>query len=152
VTVRVSPQPAYIAADECGQSLSVDLLIENPSAEPLDPDEVKISVFDRGGKAMLREFIDGNGTRPSIRTADAADVPADRTTMVFNPFHDFASDVDLHAVRRYRSRSRLVLPLKERMIVYDSFAPWPTARSSRSSTASRMTASSILRRFRRAGR
>lgn len=142
VSVRISPQPALISADADGQSLSVDLLIENRSSEALDLDEVQISVFDRTGKLVLRKFIDGNGTRPSIRTADAADLPAGRTTLVFNPFHDFAANVDLHTVtfdmklsskdgsRRYaeratvkpvvyRSRERLILPIKSRMIVYD---------------------------------
>jgi hypothetical protein len=142
VSVRVSPQPAYVSADDRGQSLSVDLLIENRSAEVLDVDEVKISVFDRAGKLVLRKFIDGNGTRPSIRTADAPDLAAGKTTMVFNPFHDFAPEVDLHTVRfdlalstkdgskrfsesvsvnpvAYQSRSRIVLPLAHRMLVYD---------------------------------
>ncbi len=142
VTVRVLPDPAYIAADARGQSLSVDLLVENHTAEPLDLDEVQISVFDRANELVLRRFIDGNGTRPSIRTADVAEVPAGGTTLVFNPFHEFAPEVDLYAVRfdlklsskdgkrrfaqtatvkpqTYRGKARLILPIKGRMIVYD---------------------------------
>lgn len=142
VTVAVSPQPAWISADANGQSLSVDLLLSNHTSEPLDLDELQISVFDRAGKLVLRRFLDGNGTRPSIRTADVRDVPANAQTMVFNPFHDFSPDVDLHTVqfdlklsskdgeRRhqatavvkpevYRNKSRLILPLASRMIVYD---------------------------------
>ncbi len=141
VRVSASPEPAYLSADADGQSLSVDLIVENQSAEALDLDEIQISVFDRAGKLVLRKFIDGNGTRPSIRTADAADVPAHASTLIFNPFHDFAPGVDLDTVRfdlqlsakdgsmryaesvtvkpvAYRSK-RLILPLKDRMIVYD---------------------------------
>lgn len=136
------PQPALVSADAEGQSLSVDLVLDNRSSETLDLDEIQISVFDRGGKLVLRKFIDGNGTRPSIRTADAAAVPAGRTTMIFNPFHDFAPNVELHAVKFdvklstkdgsrvyvesatvhpvvYRPAEGMVLPLKSRMIVYD---------------------------------
>jgi hypothetical protein len=142
VRVRVSPQPAFIDADASGQSLNLDLVIDNHTAEALDLDEVQISVFDRADKLVLRRFIDGNGTRPSIRTADVAEVPAGGSALVFNPFHDFAPEADLHTVkfalklsskdgkRRYaaetsvhpevyRAKSRLILPLAARMIVYD---------------------------------
>lgn len=142
VSVHVSPQPALISADASGQSLSVDLIIENRTAEALDVDEVEVSVFDRSGKLVLRKFIDGNGTRPSIRTADVSEVPAGATSLLFNPFHEFAPDVDLHTVkfdlklsskdgsRRYtesaivkpevyRAKARLILPIQRRMIVYD---------------------------------
>ncbi|HEX6098086.1 MAG TPA: peptidoglycan DD-metalloendopeptidase family protein [Thermoanaerobaculia bacterium] len=142
VTVTVSPQPAYVSADASGQSLSVDLLVENHTQEPLDLDEVHMSVYDRADKLVLRRFIDGNGTRPSIRTADVREVPAGATALVFNPFHDFAPEVDLHTVRFdlklsskdgsrrhtasaavkpevYRGKARLILPIAGRMIVYD---------------------------------
>jgi hypothetical protein len=141
VGISVSPEPAFIAADSEGKSLSVDLIIDNRSAEALDLDEIQITVFDRTGKLVLRKLIDGNGTRPSIRTADTADVPAGQRTLVFNPFHDFTPGVDLHTITfdlklsskdgsklysesvtvkpmPYRSK-HLILPLKGRVIVYD---------------------------------
>jgi len=131
-----------ISADADGQSLSVDLILDNQSTEALDLDELQISVTDRTGKLVLRKFIDGNGTRPSIRTADTPSIPAGASTLVFNPFHDFAPDVDLHTVTfelklstkdgssryietavvhpvAYRSKQKLILPIKSRMIVYD---------------------------------
>ena len=142
ISVQTLPERALVAADANGQSLSVDLVIENRSNEALDLDEVRISVFDRAGKLVLRRFIDGNGTRPSIRTADVPEIPAGGRTMIFNPFQEFAPDVDLHTVRFdlslsskdgsrvfaesatihpevYRSKARLILPIKSRMIVYD---------------------------------
>ncbi len=142
VSVSVEPQPAYIAADASGQALSVDLIVENHTDEALDLDQIQISVFDREDKLVLRRFIDGNGARPSIRTADVPEIAAGATTLVFNPFHEFAPDVDLHKVqfdlklsskdgkRRYaanatvnpvlyRAKVKLILPLAKRMIVYD---------------------------------
>ena len=142
VTIHVSPQPAFISADATGQSLSVDLIVENHTGEALDLDEVQISVFDRADKLVLRKFIDGNGTRPRIRTADVREIAAGAKTLFFNPFHEFAPDVDLHTVqfdlklsskdgsRRhaaravvkpevYKAKSRLILPVQQRMIVYD---------------------------------
>lgn len=142
VSVSVLPQPALVAADSEGQSLNVDLIIDNQTAEPLDVDEVQISVFDRAGKLVLRRFIDGNGTRPSIRTADVPDIRPGGKTLLFNPFQDFGRDIELHSVRFdlklsskdgsriyaetvvvnpvvYRGKARLILPVKGRMIVYD---------------------------------
>lgn len=144
VSVRVSPQPSYIAADASRQELSLDLIVESREQEPLDLDEVQISVFDRAGKLELRKFIDGNGTRPSIRTADVPEIAPGGTMLIFNPFQQFAPDVELHKVqfdlklsskdgsRRttatatvnpvvYRSKARMILPVASRMIVYDGY-------------------------------
>ena len=142
VTVRVSPQPTYVEADTRGQSLNVDLIVHNGASEVVDLDEVKVSVFDSAGKLVVRRFIDGNGTRPSIRTADVGEIAAGADAMLFNPFATFDADVDLHTVRFdlslsskdgshtytssaeveprvYAQRAKLVLPIASRMIVYD---------------------------------
>ena len=142
VRVRVNPQPAWIAADATGQSLNVDLIVENDTTEALDLDELQLSIFDGADKLVLRRFIDGNGTRPSIRTADVSAIPAKGRALLFNPFQELAPDVDLHTAkfdlklstkdgsRRftasatvhpvvYRAKTTLILPLKNRIIVYD---------------------------------
>lgn len=142
VTLDVRPQPAWIAADANGQSLSVDLLVTNHTSEVLDLDEVHMAVMDAAGKLVLRRFLDGNGSRPSIRTADVGEIAAGATAMVFNPFHDFGTDVDLHTVqfelklsskdgsrrhvatavvkpRVYPQKARLILPIAGRTFVYD---------------------------------
>lgn len=140
--VTVSPQPAWIEADLTRQSLNVDLIIENPTSEPLDLDEIQLSVHDRSGALVLRRFLDGNGTRPSIRTADLPTIPAHSQSMLFNPFSQFDPGADLHTLQFalklsskdgkriypasvevrpqvYRTKSRLILPVSHRMIVYD---------------------------------
>lgn len=142
VNVTVEPRPAYIEQSASAQLVNFDLIIENTTDEPLDVDEVQVSVHDRAGKLVLRRFIDGNGTRPSIRTADIPEVPAKGKALLFNPFDRFDRDVDLSSMtfdlklsskngeRRFASRVKvepkpyiakasLVLPVKGRMIVYD---------------------------------
>ena len=142
VTVSVSPQPALIEWDDDDQFLNFDLIIENPTTEALDVDGVEVSVSDASGALVLRRFIDGNGTRPSVRTTDLAEVPAGAQAMMFNPFHHFDAGIDLHSLHyrvdlssndgtrrhvaevtvrpvKYRSHTRLVLPLKERVLVWD---------------------------------
>lgn len=142
VTVAVSPQPAYIAADADDQFLNFDLILDNPTGEPLDLDKIELTVSDATGAVVLRKFLDGNGTRPSIRTADVTNVPAGGQAMVFNPFHQFDAGVDLHSLHyrmhlssadgkrvhvaettlqpsKYQNRARLVLPLEKRLLVWD---------------------------------
>lgn len=141
-TVSVSPEPTYIVSDAQNQYVNVDLIIDNPTAEPIDLDELRVSVRDAAGKLLVRRFIDGNGTRPSIRTADVTEVPAGGKRLVFNPFDRFPADLDLHTLefdlklsskdgsrrfeartnvkpRKYIGRTPLILPVKSRMIVYD---------------------------------
>lgn len=142
VSVTVEPRPAYIEQSASAQLVNFDLIIENTTDEPLDVDQVQVSVHDRAGKLVLRKFIDGNGSRPSIRTADIKEVPAKGKALLFNPFDRFDRDVDLSSMtfdlklsskngeRRFTSQVRvepkpyigkaaLILPVKGRMIVYD---------------------------------
>ena len=142
VTMTAAPQRVYIEESASAQSVNFDLILENTTAEPLDVDEVQVEVRDRAGKLVLRRFVDGNGTRPSIRTLDVAEVPAGGQALVFNPFHRFERDLELGSLtydvklsskngeRRYDARvvvkpetyegkAKLILPLKGRLIVYD---------------------------------
>jgi len=141
--LTVQPNPVYIETTSGGrQSVNCDLIIESSSAAPLDIDEIELSVFDRAGKLVLRRFVDGNGTRPSIRTIDASEVPAKSQVLVFNPFHTFDPEVELASMRfivrlstkdgntreratvtvnprPYAGAAKLILPVKGRQIVYD---------------------------------
>ena len=142
VRVAVEPQPAFIEQSANAQLVNFDLILDNTADEPLDVDEVQVSVHDRTGKLVLRKFVDGNGTRPSIRTIDIPEVPAKGKALLFNPFDRFDGDVDLSSMtfdlkfsskdgeRRYAARvtvvpkpyipkAALILPVKGRMIVYD---------------------------------
>lgn len=142
VELSARPQPVLIEESATARSLNFDLLIRNTTGAPLDVDEIKVSVYDRSGALVLRRFLDGNGTRPSIRTIDVAEVPAGGAALVFNPFHRFDRDVDLARLvydvrlsgkngapthvarlvvepRSYQTKTPLILPLRGRVIVYD---------------------------------
>jgi hypothetical protein len=142
VNVTVEPQPAYIERSASAQLVNFDLILENSTDEPLDVDEVQVSVHDRAGKLVLRKFVDGNGTRPSVRTIDIPEVPAKGKALLFNPFDRFDRDVDLGSMtfdlklsskdgersfsaqvkvepKPYIAKATLVLPVKGRLIVYD---------------------------------
>ena len=76
VEVAARPQPVLVVEGRGARTLNFDLLIRNATTVALDVDEIQLSVYDRGGALVLRRFLDGNGTRPSIRTIDAPSVPA----------------------------------------------------------------------------
>jgi hypothetical protein len=142
VNVTAAPSPAYIEQTASAQLVNFDLIIENTTDEPLDVDEVQVSVHDRAGKLVMRKFVDGNGTRPSIRTVDIKEVPAKGKVLLFNPFDRFDRDVDLSSMtfdlklsskdgersfasqvkvepKPYIAKAALILPVKGRLIVYD---------------------------------
>ncbi|MEO8381298.1 MAG: M23 family metallopeptidase [Acidobacteriota bacterium] len=142
VKLTASPQRVLIEQSTGGQSVNFDLILENTTSEPLDIDEVQVEVRDRAGKLLLRRFVDGNGTRPSIRTIDVAEVPAGGKALVFNPFHRFEKDLELGTLTYhlalsskdgekrygaqvvvkpevYTNKASMVLPIKGRLIVYD---------------------------------
>src|SRR5687767_13345883 len=142
VELLARPEAVLIEEGHTARSLNFDILVRNTTDVPLDIDEIAVSVYDRAGALVLRRLVDGNGTRPSIRTIDVAEVPAGGTALLFNPFHRFERDVDLarlvydvklsgkkgspvHSARlvvepqAYVTKTALILPLRGRMIVYD---------------------------------
>ncbi len=142
VKASSSPSPVYIEALNGRQVVNCDLIVENPTGAPLDIDEVELSVYDKPGKLIIRRFVDGNGTRPSVRTIDVAEVPAQGKALIFNPFHTFDAMIDLSSMVfdiklstkdgstlygasvtvkpvNYVPRATMILPLPGRQIVYD---------------------------------
>ena len=142
VTLNISPATVYIEPLPAGQVVNFDLIVENTTDAPLDVDEIQLSIYDRGGKLLIRRLVDGNGTRPSIRTIDVASVPAKSAAMIFNPFHTFDNAIDVGSLvyemklstkdgsTRYRAtatarpakyvpKATMILPLAGRQIVYD---------------------------------
>jgi hypothetical protein len=142
VKVTIEPRPAYIEQTVTGQLVNFDLIVDNTAGEPLDVDEVQVSVYDRANQLVLRKFVDGNGTRPSIRTIDVAEVPAKGKALLFNPFDRFDRDLELGSMtfdlkfsskdgerayssrvtvapKTYDAKAALILPVKGRLLVYD---------------------------------
>lgn len=94
IRVSASPHPVWIEEGAASRLLNFDLIVENSTAAPLDVDEIRLSIYDRSGRLVLRRQLDGNGTRPSIRTIDA-EIPASGTGLIFNPFDRFEHGVEL---------------------------------------------------------
>lgn len=103
---------------------------------------VCLSVFDRHGRLLLRRFIDTLGMRAPIDMIVDRDVEPQGLLSVYNPFHTFAPDLELHELRYefvllseahvriqadisvaplyYDAKTDLILPLQGRVIVWDA--------------------------------
>ena len=119
VEAAARPQPVLLVEGPGARTLNFDLVIRNSTSVALDVDEIQLSVYDRAGALVLRRFLDGNGSRPSIRTIDAPSVPAGGTALVFNPFDRFDPGLDLaghggHRPAQRRSRAARVHPAAAR--------------------------------------
>lgn len=142
VNITPRPQPIFIEQGTSAQYLNFDFIVENLTSETLLITGIEVSVFDRNGALVLRKFIDGNGTRPSVETLANRKVDSKETILIFNPFHAFDPQTELAKLRfefsflapaqekeykrdvlvapvAYETRTNLKLPVNGRIIVYD---------------------------------
>lgn len=142
VRVTAQPQQIWIEAGNAAQSLNFDFLVENKGSTPLGIDRIEVTAYDAAGKPLLRRFIDSNGFSPSIETLAERTIPAGAQLLVFNPFHTFAPDLQLHRLtydfslsipqkepetsarvtvepRIYRAKTVLSLPVRGKLLIHD---------------------------------
>ena len=142
IRVTAQPQKIWIEASDTGQALNFDFLVENQGSTPLGLDSIELSVMDSLGKPVLRRFIDGNGLAPAIETVPTRTIASGAKILVFNPFHSFRPDVDLHTLtyrfgmsipheapesqatvtvtpQVYQSKTVLSLPVKGWLMIHD---------------------------------
>lgn len=97
IRVTAQPAPIWIEASDTAQSLNFDFLVENLGTTPLGMDSIELSVMDSSGKPVLRRFTDSNGFAPGIDTVPGrVSIAPGAKLLVFNPFHSFRPDMDLH--------------------------------------------------------
>ena len=142
LTITVHPAMPHIEVSDSSQSINFDFALENSGSEALHLTKIQLSVMDVSGKLILRKFLDGNGTAPSINTLPTRQVEAGKSQLLFNPFHTLASDIEIAQLYYefgfegdpsgaayecvitvmpaiYETRTPLVVPLHRLFIVYD---------------------------------
>ncbi len=142
VKVTAQPGQVWIEASDTAQSLNFDFLVENQGSTPMGIDSIEVTAFDKAGKPILRRFIDSNGFAPSIETVPGRVVAAGARILIFNPFHTFRPDVDLHHLtykfslsipqeapefnttvtvtpQVYLAKTALSLPVKGKLLIHD---------------------------------
>jgi murein DD-endopeptidase MepM/ murein hydrolase activator NlpD len=142
VTVKVAPEHPYIEKGEFGQYLNFDLLVDNPTEATLHLFRLEASAFDDKGALLFRRFLVDDGDSPGIYTIPKIDLKAKEALYVFNPFYaidpsvhirqmryEFTFDVAGSQERRsasvivapedYETKTKLIIPIHGRLIVYD---------------------------------
>jgi murein DD-endopeptidase MepM/ murein hydrolase activator NlpD len=142
VKVTAQPGQVWIEAGDTAQSLNFDFLLENQGTTPMGIDSIEVTAFDNAGKPVLRRFIDSNGFAPSIETVPGRVVAAGAKILVFNPFHSFRPDIELHHLtykfslsipqeapefnttvtvtpQVYRAKTVLSLPVQGKSLIHD---------------------------------
>jgi hypothetical protein len=146
VSVRAAPERVLIE-EGASQYLNFDFVIRNEGVDTLEISRIELSVYDADGALQLRKLVNENGPSPSARVLAPDRVLAPGATgMVFNPFFEFPREVQLARLRydvelrarradgergepvvrtvevapgRYAPRTRLAMPLRGRVLVWD---------------------------------
>jgi hypothetical protein len=142
VKVTAQPSQVWIEAGDTAQTLNFDFLVENQGTTPMGIDSIEVTAFDNSGKPILRRFIDSNGFAPSIDTVPGRIIEPGAKVLIFNPFHTFRADIELHHLtykfstsivhetpefntsvtitpQVYRAKTALSLPTPGKMLIHD---------------------------------
>jgi hypothetical protein len=134
VAITTVPATPLIEQGKSGQLLNFDLVLTNSGTGTLTVEEVEATVLDAKGAMVLQRRLASNGD--SIATLPNRELAAGKKLVIFNPFPEFESDVDLFAIRydvtlgeehasvtvkpqRYDTKAELILPLRGRVFVHD---------------------------------
>lgn len=148
VRVTVRPQQVYIERASSGQLLNFDFLLENLTASKLRLSAIRVYVFDRGGRLVLKRLLDEHGLSPGIETIPKTELAGHGSLYLFNPFHSFDAALDIKTLKyeflfaaddgprlkaeavmtpvEYRTKTNMSLPLKGRVVVengHDFYSP-----------------------------
>ncbi|MBC7621312.1 MAG: M23 family metallopeptidase [Candidatus Saccharibacteria bacterium] len=142
VLLTAQPQKIWIEAGDVMQTLNFDILVDNQGKAPLGIDSIELTAYDSQGKPILRRMIDSNGFAPSIDTVPGRVIAPGAKVLVFNPFHSFRADIDLHRLsytfnlsipqespetsasltvepQVYQGKTALSLPAKGKVLIHD---------------------------------
>lgn len=142
ITIKHSPN-AVLIENIAGQNVvNFDFLIENKSQDTLELSRLKVSLFDTKRSLLQERFLDNNGTAPSILTIPNRVLKGVSKELVFNPFPTYSASLQVQTMAfeftfadnadkeyvvkyevmptRYEQKTSLILPLQERLLVYDA--------------------------------
>jgi murein DD-endopeptidase MepM/ murein hydrolase activator NlpD len=148
IKINVEPKEAHIERRGAEQRINFDLLIHNAGALSLRISKIQVSVYDAKGFLAFRRYLDENGVPSGISTIPDRVVPAGGSVDIFNPFYSFDEEMPLARLHyelffekatekeptllnfltqaevdvyptAYPGKTRLTLPLKGRIYVFD---------------------------------
>ncbi|MEO8453259.1 MAG: M23 family metallopeptidase [Gemmatimonadota bacterium] len=140
VAIAVHPARPLIERSSCCQFLNFDFVLTNPGEEPSELFEIRVTGLDQVGGVLFTRRLHGQAVMPGILTIPKRIVPAKGEIPILNPFHTLDGSlriarldylfqlrrgdrVDSVAVqvepKEYRTKTRLVIPVVGRVLVWD---------------------------------
>ena len=140
VRVVVIPDRPFVDRDAKGLYLNCDFRVENQTGERIRLTRVEVFTFDAANRLSSRKFVAEQGSvSPAIETLPRREVGVDSVVDIFNPFHTLDPAVSADSVRfefqfqgtqrydaalvvrpiLYKPKTRLVVPMRGRFLVYD---------------------------------
>jgi murein DD-endopeptidase MepM/ murein hydrolase activator NlpD len=141
VRIGVIPDPPFVERDEKGQYLNCDFRVENQTGEKVRLTRIEVSTFDAAKRISSRRFVSEQGSFSSaLQTLPRREIESDAVVDIFNPFHTLDPVAPAATVRfefqfqgsqrydatvriqpvLYRPKTKLVVPLRGRFLVYDA--------------------------------
>lgn len=141
IEIAVKPQIVFIEQGEFTQNLNFDFHLTNLSTTKLYIREIELSVFDQAGKLAFRDFKNPF-ERESLELNTQSFINPKGIKVLFNPFYSFNKNIPLSDLLYsftisseddkiyykinchiyptiYRTKTKLILPLKGRMLIWD---------------------------------
>jgi murein DD-endopeptidase MepM/ murein hydrolase activator NlpD len=140
VRVGLMPDPPFVERDEKGLYLNWDFRVENQTGERIRLTRIEVATFDAADRIASRRFLSEQGSlSPALETLPRREIERDAVVDIFNPFHTLDPVVPAASVRfefqfqgnqrydaavtihpvLYRPKTKLVVPLRGRFLVYD---------------------------------
>jgi hypothetical protein len=140
VRISVMPSPPFVERDEKGLYLNCDFRVENQTGERIRLTRIEVSTLDDANRISSRKFMSEQGSpSPALETLPRREIESGAVVDIFNPFHTLDPVVPAASVRfefqfqgnqrydaavtiqpvPYRPKTKLVVPLRGRFLVYD---------------------------------
>ncbi|WP_265570400.1 M23 family metallopeptidase [Sphingomicrobium nitratireducens] len=141
VAHRLYPPQPLIETTRLGQAINFDIELTNETDGPLELYAVRAAVRDPSGAIVQRLEVNDNGASPGIATLPATSFAPGEPHTLYNPFHTLAADIPIGRIdleflfldadeneivetmtvspQPYAPKTRLVLPVEGRVLVWD---------------------------------
>jgi len=140
--IKTIPVTPLIEIGREQQLLNFDIVVRNPSGQALTLLRIEAEALDLAGQPISRKRVDDNGFPSSIETVPDRSLPARGELGIFNPLYAWPKTADLARLRYtltftdragattetatlsvtpriYSDKTRLIVPLKGRLLVDD---------------------------------
>src|SRR5215472_7772391 len=97
--VIATPQHPFVESRNNQQLLNFDLLVENRGSTAYRLVAIKLAIFDSNDQLETARELNENGNPPAIALIGDRELSADRVADFYQPFFQFAANIELYRLR-----------------------------------------------------